>query len=594
MLSLDDLLGDSDEDDKETPVTLYRTTRVSSPGPALPESSPVVTSAAAPAGGSKPTPVLGNDDAKTRLQRLREQQEAREKHLEQTYADLTTPILNMADRKDGAVFPKREEIHKTRSPTSAASSAERARRKKKPRKKRRGGRSDSSESSSTSASRTTDTDSLEEWGVLVADRGTQTANNTTIETQTDPPASTLHCAGCYRAHFGRDPTPSFSAHHPSCTMAASENTQPNAQHTDPAHPQVQQQQPHHANPGAAVGLDHAFFQQLLALSDAPHDFFGSAAAVRAAAPSTSHWRLQLSKIHYVLDKTLAALAPDLQVAEKVLAARAPAPSSYRAPPFAGLATHASPETLHSREEDLMLASSIHARQAAPEHDEPKFSPPEPTDRRQAQAAPAPAASTSAPSQHPLAGHRHVDPDDAAADRSAAERDRSGEFSFPGPREAEHASEVLSLKEEIGRLREANERLALGKKAGAAAEGPAAEEAGQPAPAQQAAPRPRNAAKGELLAPPPPLLQPAPDAAHPLTPAGPPLQPPPLQQPGRSPGFPAPFWPSYSSPYSYSPPPPSYYPYSPYYQSFGAYAAFPPVQDEVQHFAAPTQQVTEVQ
>eukprot|EP01063_Lacrimia_lanifica_P021251 TRINITY_DN2852_c1_g1_i1.p1 TRINITY_DN2852_c1_g1~~TRINITY_DN2852_c1_g1_i1.p1 ORF type:complete len:483 (+),score=127.95 TRINITY_DN2852_c1_g1_i1:55-1503(+) len=354
MLSLGDLLGGDDESD------------LSSVDHGAKKVEPVK---AAPAATPAPVPALSssaaarNEETKARMERLRQMQKERQEKEKQTYSALKdlgvtverrTPSPEASARQNVSMKGKTPNIldfsdsdsetlggsKKPPKPAPAAEAAkparDRAAKERIERPARGKGRSRRDGASSEDSYGTED--SLEEWGVMMADRGTQTTLGTTIETQTDPPARVVNCRECYKKHFGRDVAPEDLVVPCEHTLV---DLLPRRGGTAEAGVGTGGFGPH-GDLATASGFhaDPAVRDYLADLSASTKQLSGAGLGRQDAGAfpsSTAHWKLQLSKIHYMLDRTLTSLAPDLELAQEVLGAKgaqpaAPAAAPAQAPP----------------------------------------------------------------------------------------------------------------------------------------------------------------------------------------------------------------------------------------------------------------------
>ena len=137
-------------------------------------------------------------------------------------------------------------------------------------------------------------DSFDDWGVVVADRGTQTFSGITIETQTDPHPHVIACKECYKKHFGRDVEIAAAAAGSGCEHGISDIAQP-------AHPSVN----YFADPSITYPRPSR---------DQVSELLGD----YSTGLTSAHWKVQLSRIHGILDKTLTQVTPDIVLANEVL------------------------------------------------------------------------------------------------------------------------------------------------------------------------------------------------------------------------------------------------------------------------------------
>eukprot|EP01064_Diplonema_japonicum_P031067 TRINITY_DN5451_c1_g1_i1.p1 TRINITY_DN5451_c1_g1~~TRINITY_DN5451_c1_g1_i1.p1 ORF type:complete len:393 (+),score=63.25 TRINITY_DN5451_c1_g1_i1:688-1866(+) len=246
MLSLGDLLGSDSDDSKEAR-----------------QQEKVVAKETSASRRSEDTSTFSkrSEDSKARLEKRRQEQKEREEKQKDHYSKLREISGIPSDS-----IPKVDSFQYTspsrRQPREAAAQSP-------PSKKKGRAQSRSSSSSSTQ-------DSLEEYGVMVADRGTQTHLGQAIETQTDPPAKVFSCRECYKKHFGREP----------------EEFDAQCEHRSALH----------------NNRDYEDFCNIIP-PEVP---------ISAALPTSAHWKLQLNKMHHMLNRTLSSLAPDVELAGQVL------------------------------------------------------------------------------------------------------------------------------------------------------------------------------------------------------------------------------------------------------------------------------------
>eukprot|EP01059_Diplonema_ambulator_P009996 TRINITY_DN19978_c0_g1_i1.p1 TRINITY_DN19978_c0_g1~~TRINITY_DN19978_c0_g1_i1.p1 ORF type:complete len:416 (+),score=102.11 TRINITY_DN19978_c0_g1_i1:448-1695(+) len=258
MLSLGDLLGDTDSEDVES-------TKGRPPPKEVPK--PKEDSGIGSAVSKK------SEESKARLERLRQEQRDREAKQKEAFNKLREISGIPSDS-----IPKLDSFRFTPSPKKPAKveSAKGSPKSESPKRKQKRARSVSSDSKSM--------DSLDEYGVMVADRGTQTHLGHAMETQTDPPAKVFSCRECYKKHFGREPQ-DFDA------------------------------QCEHRTVVDRYDNDYEDFCNIVPPSVPP---------ISASLPTTAHWKLQLSKMHHMLSRTMSSLRPDVELAGKVLETQAAA------------------------------------------------------------------------------------------------------------------------------------------------------------------------------------------------------------------------------------------------------------------------------
>ena len=290
MLSLGDLLDGDTTSEDDTPKLAANATLPATGGSATTvvqrgDVVPIpVTSVLS--GNVSVSSSTRTEESKKRMERLRQQQSERDASALHAYTSLKdvpgVGIPNLSTLTTPPPVPKKK-AQKPESSSSSSSSSSGHKRKR-------------------SKKRIEDDDSLEEWGVMVADRGTQTFDGVTVDTQTDPHPHVISCRECYKKFYGRDVD--VAATGSGCEHGVSDLTGPTNRYS---------QSGMYVHPAANIHSDPTsqHFLADVVPSMAEH-------AYPRDLPASAHWKLQLSKIRYMFDKTMQHVAPNVEAAQKIL------------------------------------------------------------------------------------------------------------------------------------------------------------------------------------------------------------------------------------------------------------------------------------